>query len=426
MANQFEFHNLFQQLKLDPAGFSSSSILKQSQQIEALNIALFSSTMTAKALQQLKTTESLVRAALIKELQQAKATESLVRAALIKELQQLKATESVAQASFAKGYKSELLKPAFPHSEMLVSKAEQSVALLARYVSDSSLTQLIKRFQEVELITKRPDLALVMFEPFAIYTKFAETTVERIGQSKSEKVAKALEVSLHLADIQIVAITAAVSAIAAVPEDDEAVSPSRTLVLLDAQQNELLAAVEAGGDEATLIQRSPASSVAEIAKLILDQIVRCNEVTKAAGKTGIFKPTTRLLEAFKDFVWLLPQNKSTFAEFVDCLYFIFYEGAGKDKLRFLASEGGVLQTNECEFVWCIKYLRNKWLRHDADHGKEGDIKKSWQDLSQKLSWLELKHMPVYEHHFRHLHNRLLEEAFVFLSKVLERLITNTT
>ncbi|MHC5727616.1 MAG: hypothetical protein ACYT04_48490 [Nostoc sp.] len=138
----------------------------------------------------------------------------------------------------------------------------------------------------------------------------------------------------------------------------------------------------------------------------------------------MFKPTTKLIEACTNLHWIIPQNKSSFADFIDCFYFTFYEGAGKDNLRFLIKHGGVLDEKaDCDFIWCIKHLRNKWLRHDADHGKETDIKKSWKDLSDKFKWLGINHTPIREEHFRKLHRSLLKEAESFLEKILEKLIS---
>ena len=190
----------------------------------------------------------------------------------------------------------------------------------------------------------------------------------------------------------------------------------------------MIAVVETGDyeeDEASLIKLNPAAKVADEARCVLSLVAKCNEVVQAAGKAEIFKPTTRLLEVYVDLPWLFPEDKRTFADFVDCLYFIFYEGAGKDKLRFLKDYGGVLDaSSDCDFIWCIKHLRNKWLRHDADHGKEADIKRSWKDLSAKFNALGLEHAPVSKQHFRHLHRSLLTEAEAFLCKILEKLTNN--
>jgi hypothetical protein len=90
--------------------------------------------------------------------------------------------------------------------------------------------------------------------------------------------------------------------------------------------------------------------------------------------------------------------------------------------RFLTEHGGVLEGSDCDFIWCIKHLRNKWLRHDPDHGKESDIRKSWKEVSDKFIWLGLNHTPIQEKDFRLLHRFLLKEAESFLKKLLEKLI----
>jgi hypothetical protein len=294
---------------------------------------------------------------------------------------------------------------------------------------DSSLTPVARRFQEINLLERRSGLAARLLEPSKVYTEFVERTFQRIEQSKSTKVTKALQTSLHLAEEQLLTTTNSLSDILTVPEDDEIALAPRSLILPVVQQDELIAVVEAGDyeeDEASLIKLPPSAKVADEARCVLFLVAKCNEVVQAAGKAEIFKPTTRLLEVYADLPWLVPEDKRTFADFVDCLYFIFYEGAGRDKLRFLKDYGGVLDaSSDCNFIWCIKHLRNKWLRHDADHGKEADIKRSWKDLSAKFNALGLEHAPVTKQHFRHLHRSLLREAEAFLGKILEKLTNNS-
>ena len=100
-----------------------------------------------------------------------------------------------------------------------------------------------------------------------------------------------------------------------------------------------------------------------------------------------------MLEAFVNLPWLIPYDEKSFGKFVDGLYFIAYEGAGKDKLRFLKDYGGPLTPEECDVIWSIKTLRNKWLRHDVDHGKESDIDKSWKSLDECFLQLGLSGFP---------------------------------
>ena len=135
----------------------------------------------------------------------------------------------------------------------------------------------------------------------------------------------------------------------------------------------------------------------------------------------IFKPTTRLMTVFSDLPWLSATDRLRFGDVLDCLYFIFYEGAGKDNLRFLDKHGGPLSDADCDLIWCVKHLRNKWSRHDADHGKEKEIQKSWAELAAKFRWLGLAEHPTDTRHFQELHYKLLELAEDFLVRILNKL-----
>ena len=127
------------------------------------------------------------------------------------------------------------------------------------------------------------------------------------------------------------------------------------------------------------------------------------------------------MTVFNDLPWLSSTDRARFADVVDCLYFIFYEGAGKDNLRFLDKHGGPLTDGDCDLIWCIKHLRNKWSRHDADHGKEKDIQKSWAELAAKFRWLGLAEHPTDARHFQQLHYQLLVLAEDFLACILSKL-----
>lgn len=341
-------------------------------------------------------------------------------------LQLLKSLESE-QLKFIEGFKQQaeiwekLIQPNQNAARLLQSTMpqirESSVAW------HSSWTQTINRFQELKLLTTNPNLAARLLENSRIYTGFVESTIQRISSAENKKIARALNTSLRLAEVQLLSTTEVLLSVITTPIDDE-VSDTRQLDLLIIQQEELITAAESQNieDEVALIELSPAAKASALAQNVLFLIVKCNEVVKVGEKSEIFKPTNKLLEVYADLPGLLPENKRIFGDFVDCLYFLFYEGAGKDKLRFLKEHGGVLEPTDCDLIWCIKHLRNKWLRHDADHGKETQIKKSWKELSAKFDWLGLQHIPVNSEHFRYLHSRLLQEAETFLQNILEKLI----
>lgn len=289
---------------------------------------------------------------------------------------------------------------------------------------ESSATRLALRLNDIGMIAQKVHLSARLFAPSGVFTAFARDTIARIENARSDQVAWALDTSLRLAEEQLISTTETLDAVVAPPEDEEEVSELRELQSPYIQQEELVGTAGTLGEEDThsLIEASPAANAVDLSRNLLNSLATCNEAGKVTGAEEIFKPTTKLLEVYVDMPWLLPLEKKSFAEFVDCLYFLFYEGAGKDNLRFLKKHGGPIEDDDFDFILCIKHLRNKWTRHDADHGKEGAIKKSWSELAAKFQWLGLTHIPVTSDDFRLLHVNLLAKANEFAQKILRGLV----
>jgi len=283
---------------------------------------------------------------------------------------------------------------------------------------------LANRMNDIGLLARREMLSARLFEVPSAYAEFVRHTTERLAADPVPDIAARLRGSLNLAEHQLLEIADAVSAFVAVPEDDEEPDGIRVLDAPFTQQDELLSYefVEDENDTAALTTVSPTAQTVQRGRRVLELVTQCNE----AGKTStfgveIFKPTTRLMTVFSDLPWLSATDRLRFGDVVDCLYFIFYEGAGKDNLRFLDKHGGPLTDADCDLIWCIKHLRNKWSRHDADHGKEKEIQKSWAELAAKFRWLGLAEHPTDTRHFQQLHHKLLELAEDFLTRILNKL-----
>ena len=103
-----------------------------------------------------------------------------------------------------------------------------------------------------------------------------------------------------------------------------------------------------------------------------------NQQCATRGEAEIFKPTNQLMRALVTLPNLIAVSRDHFGQFIDYLYFMVYEGAGKDNLRFL----GLIQSAAVEPVWRVKHIRNYDLRHDVEHGKPSDIAKKQQELGQ--------------------------------------------
>lgn len=288
---------------------------------------------------------------------------------------------------------------------------------------DAASIGLTNRLHNIGLLARNEALATRLFEVPGVYVSFVQHTTARLAADPAPTIAARLRGSLNLAEYQLLGITAAAGAFEAFPEDGEEPERIRVLDAPFTQQDELLSgSAEDEDDTEALTAASGTAQTVEQARRVLELVTRCNE----AGKTSalgvdIFKPTTRLMTVFLDLPWLSATDRLRFGDVIDCLYFIFYEGAGRDHLRFLEKNGGPLTEEDCELIWCIKHLRNKWSRHDADHGKEGDIKRSWAELAAKLRWLGLAEHPTEVRHFQVLHYKLLELAENFLVRILQKL-----
>jgi hypothetical protein len=313
-------------------------------------------------------------------------------------------------------------------STIKFSVPQFSQAILAWNVASIGLAN---RMSDIGLLPRRAMLSARLFEASNAYVAFVGHTTKRLATDPAPDIAARLRGSLNLAEQQLLDITDTVIGFIEVPDDEEEPDNKRELNALLTQQNELLTcdAVEDETDTEAMTIVSPTAQTVQCGRRVLNRINQCNGAGKTSGKgEEIFKPTTRLLEAYHDLPWLSSTNRNDFANVVDCLYFIFYEGAGfyagahrKLKLRFLDdSHGGLLTEADCKLIWCIRTLRDKWTRHDADHGREKDSLKSWSELTECLCFLGLTEHPTEARHFQQLHHQLLVMAEDFLVLLLSK------
>lgn len=294
-------------------------------------------------------------------------------------------------------------------------------ATFAWEMASSSLTT---RMKEIGLLAQKEMLSARLLEVPNTYVEFVRHTTNRLAENPTPDIAARLRGSLNLAEYQLLDITDAFSSFIVLPEDNE--EPERKIILNTpfVQQNELLDCEFVVNENNTveLINSSSTAQTQQKARRVLELVLLCNDAGKTSQlRTDIFKPTNRVLSVYYELPWISATDKSRFGDLVDSLYFLFYEGAGKDKLRFLEEYGGPLTKVDCDFIWCIKHLRNKWIRHDADHGNKLDIEKSWAQLAQKFQWLGLANHPT-NADFQQLHYKLLDLAEEFLLNILSRLI----
>lgn len=108
---------------------------------------------------------------------------------------------------------------------------------------------------------------------------------------------------------------------------------------------------------------------------IVELIYQINNSATRNGEASIFKPTNRGIYACSIIPTRIAQNEQDFAEVIDHLYFLLYEGSGTAKRLTPFVDDATL-----DFLWLLKHLRLSF-RHDIEHGSEKEITKKHQNIA---------------------------------------------
>lgn len=127
--------------------------------------------------------------------------------------------------------------------------------------------------------------------------------------------------------------------------------------------------------ESLVLDTTPARLGEQAARLV-SLIQNLNKLCELRGHQAVFKPTNQFLRSGLVIGSCVAIDEISFANVVDCLYFVLYEGSGYAK-RLVDYE----QRIDLEPVWLLKRIRNG-LRHDLEHGNPADIKKKSQQLGE--------------------------------------------
>jgi hypothetical protein len=236
--------------------------------------------------------------------------------------------------------------------------------------------------------------------------------------------------SLLLADTQAIRTTSLLTAFGAQPTHPSEIEPTPIIVVrrpvinrYRLQREELISQEETiseGADYETLVELAPSAELYDKARRCMELIGLCDEANLTCTGETIFKLTPMFILSFASgLLGTVAQNRVTLARVVEDLYIVLYEAAGKDKLRYL--ERNYLTREECEIVWKIKHLRNKWLSHDAEHGSDRDIRESRRLRLEALKWLGIERIPTQRNEYARLHGLLLEKVHQFLTLLLTRI-----
>lgn len=277
----------------------------------------------------------------------------------------------------------------------------------------------------VTSLSQKLAAGVAIARPLRAYSEFSARTLERLAERgpHSQEMGP-LARSLEVAQDELMETSVAAPDVLGLVSDDASgpgPRPIRRLNLLTVTQRELLAYDSSSNtllvNEGFIV--SVAEKVAAKCRSVQTLLILCNETGATSRNRRVFKLTDRVGSALVDLPWLVPTTRHQLSELVTSLYFALYEGAGGGSLRYRDSD--LLSDSECEFIWHLKHLRNKWLLHDIEHGSQRDIRASQARLRESLEFFGLSHIPATAADFRSLHRALLDEAERFLQLLLSRL-----
>lgn len=310
----------------------------------------------------------------------------------------------------------------------LLRRSEQ----LTRATTLSSFEALSKSFSDNNLLGNE-NLLKQASSSLLNYDRFANNTLAKLSLETDKSIVSALTGSLTLANEQMLRSTSIAQSYI---ENSDIFSFDKSNLFFDRefpkvnryriQKQELLERddIEEDEDYESLVMKSPSAISFELISSCMSLIVLCNEATRILKGEDIFTLTNTFFEATWKLPTIIPTNKDNFAILVDSLYFILVEGAGKDFLRFVDYKDGKHSgyfnntESEVEVIWKIKHLRNKWLRHDIEHGK--DTKKDYKIRKETLEWFGLQKVPQSKAEFIFLYNNLIFKVEEFLKLLFER------
>lgn len=261
------------------------------------------------------------------------------------------------------------------------------------------------------------------------HTNFLANTLKGLELANNNYIANALKGSITLANEQMLN-----SAVFVQPFlHDYAKTNTDYLPLIKpnrfrVQKQELLRRddIEEDEDYENLVIKTPSAISFDLVVNCLRIVGICNETAQTTKGNLIFTITNSVWSNSLKLLQVVPTNKETFAEIVDYLYFLLIEGAGKDVLRFITYEDKNQHSYfsriepEVEIIWKIKHLRNKWLRHDIEHGKDKDIARDYRIRRETLEWFGMQRVPQSRDEFVFLYNNLMLKVEEFLKVLLDR------
>lgn len=129
------------------------------------------------------------------------------------------------------------------------------------------------------------------------------------------------------------------------------------------------------------------AKICHLGSAIVATVVRINETLRRRGGDYLFYPTNRSLWAASVISSVVIGAERDFADVVDALFFLLYEGSGASSSR-LAS---ILSQEDLQPLWRLKHLRLHY-RHEIEHGDSKEIAKKHQKVGTAFIAIAGKHL----------------------------------
>lgn len=170
------------------------------------------------------------------------------------------------------------------------------------------------------------------------------------------------------------------------------------------------------------VDRSLPGKICRAGLQIGQLVIRINQIAEGQIGEDLFKPTTRNMEAMLVLPTVIAGSEPVFADIIDYLYFLLYEGSGEARRLLQFTSGGNI---DLEPMWQLKHLR-RMFRHDLDHGKPAEVKKKLLESGAALMSLVGNKWPEKPVHWKSaqlaIYARLVGMLEGIVKGVLERKI----
>lgn len=109
---------------------------------------------------------------------------------------------------------------------------------------------------------------------------------------------------------------------------------------------------------------------------MIELVYMINDVSKKRSNLDVFTPTNKCIKACYKIPNVMATSEICFADIIDQLFFMLYEGSGGSSNRLVGLVGDI---NLLEPLWKVKALRLEF-RHDIEHGHRNEIDKKYLNI----------------------------------------------